>query len=207
MPTVTTGFPAASAFFTIGMLWMGFMVLGVLAIRRRDVQAHRRWSCAATMAFCRRHYPLLLPSRKGPRVSFEHSYAASLWLSFLTNMVVIETAFRWPEAVRGASLVRAHNMPAGADHLSVCRDCNDRSIRHGDEIVDPAPDRARRELSVLGRDFGPYSGNRFDSDIHLVINAGVDWKRKTPAPHDCDQSRLDHLTTEPDPRGTPVVPH
>jgi hypothetical protein len=34
-------------------------------------------------------------------ISFEHSYAASLWLSFLTNMMVIETALRWPQ-VRGA---------------------------------------------------------------------------------------------------------
>jgi uncharacterized membrane protein len=102
MPTVTTGFPAASAFFTIGMLWMGFMVLGVLAIRRRDVQAHRRWMLRSyAMAFAAVTIRFYFHPAKALGISFEHSYAASLWLSFLTNMMVIETALRWPQ-VRGA---------------------------------------------------------------------------------------------------------
>jgi uncharacterized membrane protein len=100
-PTVTTGFPAASAFFTIGLLWMGFMVLGVFAIRRHDIQAHRRWMLRSyAMAFTAVTIRFYFHPAKALGISFEHIYAASLWLSFLTNIVVIESALRWPQVRR-----------------------------------------------------------------------------------------------------------
>ena len=102
LPTVTTGLPAASAFFMLGSCWAGFAALGVLAIRRRDIQAHRRWMLRSfAMAFAAVTIRFYFHPAKALGFPFEYYYPASLWLSFLTNMAVIELVIRWPR-VRSA---------------------------------------------------------------------------------------------------------
>ena len=98
IPTVTTGFLAASAFFIAGVLWIGFAILGVLAILRRDIQAHRRYmlrsyAMALTAVTIRYYY---VPAR-ALGIPFEYNYPASLWLAILTNIAVIEVVLRWPQ--------------------------------------------------------------------------------------------------------------
>jgi uncharacterized membrane protein len=97
MPTVSTGFPAASAFTTVGLVWAGSAVLGVLAIRRGDVAAHRRWMLRSyAMAFAAVTIRLYFHPAKALGIPFAYAYPASLWLSILTNMVAIELLLRSP---------------------------------------------------------------------------------------------------------------
>jgi uncharacterized membrane protein len=97
MPTVTTGLPAASAFFLAGVCWIGFAALGLLAIRRRDMKAHRRWMLRSyAMAFTAATVHLYFHPLTALGISFEYKYPVSLWLSFLTNLLIMEAVLRWP---------------------------------------------------------------------------------------------------------------
>jgi uncharacterized membrane protein len=97
MPTVTTGFPAASAFFLAGLLWIGCAALGVVAIRRGDVRAHRRWMLRSyAMAFAAVTIRLYVHPARELGIPFEYRYPAGLWLALLTNIVAVETMLRWP---------------------------------------------------------------------------------------------------------------
>jgi uncharacterized membrane protein len=106
-PTTATGIISTSAFFSVlGLLWIGFTALGVLAIRRGDVGAHRRWMLrsfalawiAVTIhlyvglaVVLRVTLRLMLPI---PPILFEVWYPIGLWFSMLTNLVVVETVLR-----------------------------------------------------------------------------------------------------------------
>jgi uncharacterized membrane protein len=105
-PWAAAGFASASAFFVFGVLWMGFTVLGVLAIRGGDVRAHRRWmlrSFALAWSPVTIHlYALVANIGIGmarlyfvvPEIPIEHSYPVGLWLTLLTNLLVVELALR-----------------------------------------------------------------------------------------------------------------
>jgi hypothetical protein len=106
VPTVTTGFPAASAFATLGIVWAGSAALGFLAILRRDVQAHRRWMLRSfAMAFAAVTIRFYFHPARALGIPFAYTYPASLWLSLMTNLVMVELLLRWP-AVGAAISVR-----------------------------------------------------------------------------------------------------
>jgi uncharacterized membrane protein len=118
MPTVATGFPAASAFFLAGLLWIGCAALGVVAIRRGDVRAHRRWMLRSyAMAFAAVTIRLYVHPARELGIPFEYRYPAGLWLAVLTNIAAVETMLRWP-STRGASLDRRHDGRASSNSAS-----------------------------------------------------------------------------------------
>jgi uncharacterized membrane protein len=97
MPTVTTGFPAILGLSLAGSIWLGFAILGILAIRRRDVQTHRRWMLRSyAIPFASFTIRIYFISMKALGVPFEYNYPASIWLSVLTNMLIMECILRWP---------------------------------------------------------------------------------------------------------------
>jgi uncharacterized membrane protein len=113
-PTAAAGIVSSAAFFFVGALWIGFTSLGVLAIRSGDVATHRRWmfrSFALAWAPVTIHlYALLavvlrvtlrliLPV---PSISFDVAYPLGLWLSILTNLLVVELVLRRAGSVKSA---------------------------------------------------------------------------------------------------------
>src|SRR5262249_54083270 len=80
LPTVATGIPASSAFLIDGLVWTGCTLLAVIAIRRGNVAAHRRWMlrgyAMALTAVTIRYYAFLA---KLLDVPFAYKYPATLW--------------------------------------------------------------------------------------------------------------------------------
>ena len=114
MPTVSTGLPAASAFATVGVIWGGSAILGFLAIRRRDIPAHRRWMLRSfAMAFAAVTIRFYFHPAKALGIPFEYTYPASLWLAILTNIVMIEALLRWPAVGAAISARRGARQEAG----------------------------------------------------------------------------------------------
>jgi uncharacterized membrane protein len=95
LPHTAAGFGSASAFFAAGVLWVGFTILGVVAIRRREIAAHHRWmlrsyAMAWTAVTVRFYYwPAM-----ALEIPFAYKYPASLWLAVLTNLLVVEILLR-----------------------------------------------------------------------------------------------------------------
>jgi uncharacterized membrane protein len=106
-PSAAGGIASATDFFLIGALWIGFTGLGALAIRVGDIGAHRRWmlrSFALAWSPVTMHlYVLLAMTLRSilplPSIPFEVVYPIGLWLSLLTNLVVVELVL-WRPAAR-----------------------------------------------------------------------------------------------------------
>ena len=86
----------------MGVLWLSFTVLGILAIRRRNVTAHRRWmlrSYGLTFAggVLFRLYYFLIGMQAG--IDIEYSYPASVWLAVGTSLLFVET-WLWRSGLR-----------------------------------------------------------------------------------------------------------
>ena len=73
------------------VLWVAFTVLAVVAIRNRDVTAHRRWMMRS-YAFTYMGLSLLFYNWIGARLDLDlaYKYPAVAWLTFLTNVLFIE---------------------------------------------------------------------------------------------------------------------
>lgn len=89
-----------------GMLWLAFTLLGVLAIRTRDVAAHRRWMLRS-YAFTFMGLTFLAYTWVGDQlqIAMPIKYPLVLWLTFLTNILAVE-AF-----LARSSLRRSHSAP------------------------------------------------------------------------------------------------
>ena len=74
------------------VLWSAFTVLAVVAIRNSDVVAHRRWMMRS-YAFTFMGLTLLLYNWIGSTLALDlaYKYPAVAWLTFLTNVLFIET--------------------------------------------------------------------------------------------------------------------
>jgi uncharacterized membrane protein len=97
------GLVGTAGFGLLGALWVVFPVLGLLAIRRRDVRAHRRWMVrgfALTYAgVMLRVWLLLLLNAQGVAgvpegVAFERAYALMPFLCWVPNLLVAELYLR-----------------------------------------------------------------------------------------------------------------
>ena len=74
-----------------GMLWLAFTLRGVLAIRARDVAAHRRWMLRS-YAFTFMGLTFLAYTWVGDQlqIAMPIKYPLVLWLTFLTNVLAVE---------------------------------------------------------------------------------------------------------------------
>jgi uncharacterized membrane protein len=108
LPTVATGFFAASAFCLAGTLWITYVVLGILAIRRQQMRAHRRWMLRSFgMAFTAVTIRFYLFPAKALGIPFEYKYPVSIWLAVLTNILFIELLLFQQQA-----RMRDHKVPS-----------------------------------------------------------------------------------------------
>ena len=90
-PAAQTGAVAAVGFGLLGALWVAFTVAALVAIRGRDVTAHRRWmtrSFALTLAAVTLR--LYLPAAFAAGIPFPASYPAIAWLCWVPNLIVAE---------------------------------------------------------------------------------------------------------------------
>ena len=72
-------------------LWIGFTVLGVLAIRKRNIDSHRRWMTRSyAMAYMGLTFLLLNAIFKNIGMTLEIRYPLVIWLSLLVNVSVAE---------------------------------------------------------------------------------------------------------------------
>jgi uncharacterized membrane protein YozB (DUF420 family) len=72
-------------------LWIGFTVLGVLAIRKRNIDSHRRWMTRSyAMAYMGLTFLLLNAFFKNIGMTLEIRYPLVIWLSLLVNVSVAE---------------------------------------------------------------------------------------------------------------------
>jgi len=89
----------------MGVLWLAFTVLGVVAIRRHDVAAHRRWmlrsyglTFAGGVLFRLSYYVIGMQGG----IAIEYSYPASVCLALLTSLLFVEI-WLWRSAPRASS--------------------------------------------------------------------------------------------------------
>jgi uncharacterized membrane protein len=88
----TGGLVARVGFFLLAILWLWSGTAAYLAIRRRDIDTHRRWmvrNFALTFAAVtlRLHLPML---QFGFDVPFDAAYPVVAWLAWVPNLVVAE---------------------------------------------------------------------------------------------------------------------
>jgi uncharacterized membrane protein len=88
----TGGLVARVGFFLLAILWLLSGTAAYLAIRRRDIDTHRRWmvrNFALTFAAVtlRLHLPML---QFGFDVPFDAAYPVVAWLAWVPNLVVAE---------------------------------------------------------------------------------------------------------------------
>ncbi len=98
-PLTSAGFVGALGFATMGVLWATFALLGLRAILRRDVRAHREWmtrTFALTYAAVtlRLWVPILMvvfiAIGSDPGAAFVQAYAIVPFLCWVPNLIVAE---------------------------------------------------------------------------------------------------------------------
>jgi uncharacterized membrane protein len=93
------------------VLWSAFTVLAVLAIRNRNITAHRRWMLRS-YAFTFMGLTLLFYNWVGATLdlALAYKYPAVAWLTFLTNVLFIEIMlWRSPRRTSARVHVRMHH--------------------------------------------------------------------------------------------------
>ena len=82
------------------VLWSAFTILAVVAIRKSDVIAHRRWMMRS-YAFTYMGLSLLFYNALGTMLDLDlaYRYPAVAWLTFLTNVLFVEILL-WRRAPR-----------------------------------------------------------------------------------------------------------
>jgi uncharacterized membrane protein len=72
-------------------LWVGFTVLAVIAIRKRNVDSHRRWMTRSyAFAYMGLTFLILSGIAKNVGMPIEIRYPAVIWLSFIINVSAAE---------------------------------------------------------------------------------------------------------------------
>lgn len=94
-PQAYGGPVARAGFAALALAWLYTGARAWLAIRARDVVAHRRWMLRNyALAFAAVTLRLWLPAAVVAGVPFEIAYAAIAWLCWLPNLGVAERAIR-----------------------------------------------------------------------------------------------------------------
>lgn len=113
-PVNSAGLVGTLGFGSLAILWGLFTVLGFVAIRRRDVAAHRRWmirAFALTYAgvMLRVWVPVLMlaqePFGVSPDQLFPNAYLVVTFLCWVPNLIVAELVVR-RDATRGSAAGR-----------------------------------------------------------------------------------------------------
>lgn len=84
---------AAGGFFLLALLWLGSTWRAVVAIRRRDIEAHQRWmrrSFALTLAGVTLRLYLPVSMAITGLEHFSQGYAVVAWLCWVPNLLVVE---------------------------------------------------------------------------------------------------------------------
>lgn len=91
------GTVARVGFACLALAWLYTGLRAYLAIRARDVVAHRRWMVRNfALAFAAVTLRLWLPAAVVAGASFESAYAAIAWLCWVPNLLVAEFVFNRP---------------------------------------------------------------------------------------------------------------
>ena len=92
-----------SGFATLAALWAGSTVLGVRAVRRGDLPAHRAWMLRVlALTFAAVTLRLWLPLLS-PLVGFDAAYGVMGWLCWVPNLLAAEVWLRRARAPRRAT--------------------------------------------------------------------------------------------------------
>jgi uncharacterized membrane protein len=91
------GTVARAGFACLALAWLYTGLRAYLAIRARDVVAHRRWMVRNfALSFAAVTLRLWLPAAVVAGAPFESAYAAVAWLCWVPNLLVAELAFNRP---------------------------------------------------------------------------------------------------------------
>lgn len=85
------GWPSRAGFSLLALCWLGTGLLGYMAIRRRDIEGHRRWmmrNYALTFAAVTLRIEIGLCFASG--LSFQEFYPWLAWLCWVPNLLVAE---------------------------------------------------------------------------------------------------------------------
>lgn len=91
------GWVTGLGFGILAMLWLATMALGVRAIARRDIAAHRRWMlrCMALTASAITLRIILGVGFGAMQLPFDTVYIFAAWASWLFNLAVVEAWLQW----------------------------------------------------------------------------------------------------------------
>jgi uncharacterized membrane protein len=116
-PTAYGGAVSGTGFALLAITWATTTALGLAAARRGDIAAHRRWMTrSAAVTFAAVTLRLILGTHAGldtaglAPVTFETTYRAAAWLSWLPNLLAAEWVVRSARVRRtrpGRALVRS----------------------------------------------------------------------------------------------------
>lgn len=105
-PRAQGGWPSATAFGVLGLLWIGFTAAGVAYAVAGDYVRHRAWMCRSvaltTAAVTLR---LMLGAGMAAGLPFLTVYITAAWASWLLNLAACELLLRWPPRRAAAPMV------------------------------------------------------------------------------------------------------
>lgn len=97
-PYADSGAVAASGFLTLSVLWLGVTGMAFVAIRKRDIAAHKRWMIRSmALTFAAVTLRIMLPVSLAMGIPFETAYPAIAWLCWTVNLAAVEL---WPYLTR-----------------------------------------------------------------------------------------------------------
>ncbi len=90
-PHADGGLVGRFGFFLLGVLWLFSGLQAYLAIRRRDIEAHRAWMLRNfSMTFGAVTLRLYLGLFAAAGVPFEEAYPVVAWLAWVPNLIIVE---------------------------------------------------------------------------------------------------------------------
>lgn len=96
-PRAQGGWPSATAFTLLGLIWIGVTAAGVAYAVAGDYARHRAWMCRSvaltTAAVTLR---LMLGAGMAAGLPFLSVYITAAWASWLLNLAICEVLLRWP---------------------------------------------------------------------------------------------------------------
>jgi len=88
------GLPGRLGFAFLALAWLCSGFRAYLAIRARDITAHRRWMVRNfALTFAAVTLRLYLPTSLASGVAFEIAYPAIAWLCWVPNLLIAELLF------------------------------------------------------------------------------------------------------------------
>lgn len=100
-PTARGGWITGLGFASLATAWLICVTMGLLSIRRKEYEAHRRWMTrVAALTFAAVTLRIYMPLSMALQIDYDSAYRVVSWLCWLPNLLLAEIWIRHPSAGR-----------------------------------------------------------------------------------------------------------